>query len=357
MKKILLIIALLFMMQTCTYAREFKIKLSDATTEKIISFVSEDIVIQANNKIIEYTEETGAPFIDVNGRSLVPLRKTFESLDVTISWDPELNAAILYRENDKIQVPIGNEEILLNGYPIKMDTRAQIVNGRTYVPVRPIIEALGGVVEWDPDLMSTNLYFEKVDDTYYESDKISEEMNAQVISDVIYQRVDEMLAMNIQDGKSLDEFKNLVDGQWIKKEHVVQIEYNNNPNYKSSIMYLEQKYGKLKMNMSYTLLDGSKKESVNFTDNDMITARGTDVPSTVIRGEKVITEFSFTPQLNNKFEYKLISSTNHFEPFERELSGNMAFIDNDTLVQKIVLENPSTEIKKLSVVIIEERIK
>lgn len=44
---------------------------------------------------------------------------------------------------------IGNSVFTVNGSPMNLDSRPAIKNGRTLVPIRAIIEALGGTVDWD----------------------------------------------------------------------------------------------------------------------------------------------------------------------------------------------------------------
>jgi hypothetical protein len=44
---------------------------------------------------------------------------------------------------------IGNSVFTVNGNPMALDSRPIIRNGRTLVPIRAIIEALGGTVDWD----------------------------------------------------------------------------------------------------------------------------------------------------------------------------------------------------------------
>ena len=49
---------------------------------------------------------------------------------------------------DLIELPIKSEFAKVNGKDIPLDVPAQILNGRTMVPVRFIAEALGCEVEW-----------------------------------------------------------------------------------------------------------------------------------------------------------------------------------------------------------------
>ena len=48
-----------------------------------------------------------------------------------------------------IQVPIGESYILVNGVRVNNDTAASLKDGRTYLPIRVVLEALGYQVGWD----------------------------------------------------------------------------------------------------------------------------------------------------------------------------------------------------------------
>ena len=43
---------------------------------------------------VEFTQESGSPFIDENNRTQVPFRKTLEAFGATVSWDLENRVAI-----------------------------------------------------------------------------------------------------------------------------------------------------------------------------------------------------------------------------------------------------------------------
>ena len=55
------------------------------------------------------------------------------------------------KDGTKIQITIGDNKLYKNGSPIELDVPAQIVNGRTLVPVRAVSEAFGCDVSWDGD--------------------------------------------------------------------------------------------------------------------------------------------------------------------------------------------------------------
>jgi len=105
----------------------------------------EDIKVFLNGVEIEFDV---APYIK-NGRTMVPFRAIFEALGVEISWDG-INRAIM-AANDTIQIyiEIGKSFAYVNGYKVELDAEAEIVDGRTFVPLRFVSENAGADVSWD----------------------------------------------------------------------------------------------------------------------------------------------------------------------------------------------------------------
>lgn len=84
-----------------------------------------------------------------NGRTLVPLRAAFEALGATVEWDNEKRAAVSQKDDVTIVLEIGSDIMKINEQDKKLDVPAEIMNGRTMVPVRAVAEAFGCNVEWD----------------------------------------------------------------------------------------------------------------------------------------------------------------------------------------------------------------
>ena len=85
----------------------------------------------------------------INGRTMVPMRSVFEALDADISWD-NTTKTITARKNDtKIKMTIVETVFYKNDAAVSLDVSAQIIDGRTLVPVRAVSESLGCKVEWD----------------------------------------------------------------------------------------------------------------------------------------------------------------------------------------------------------------
>ncbi len=108
-----------------------------------------DVSIVIDNKEVEFTASSGEPFVDANGRTQVPLRVVMEQYGCDVEWDSANNAAVITKGNTTVIVPIGQSYILVNGKSVAMDTAALVQNGRTYLPIRAVLEAFGADVEWD----------------------------------------------------------------------------------------------------------------------------------------------------------------------------------------------------------------
>jgi len=88
------------------------------------------------------------PFIE-SGRTLVPMRAFFEALGARVEWDAVNSIAIGTRDNTVVRIPIGSTAPTVNGLIKRIDVPARIANGRTYIPLRFVGEALGDDVVWE----------------------------------------------------------------------------------------------------------------------------------------------------------------------------------------------------------------
>lgn len=113
-----------------------------------------DINVSINDQPVTFTQETGVPFVDVSSRTQVPFRSTMEAFGCTVSWDEINQAAVAEKNGITVKVPIGASYIIKNGQQVPNDTAAQIRDGRTYLPIRAVLEAFGASVAWEPDTHS-----------------------------------------------------------------------------------------------------------------------------------------------------------------------------------------------------------
>jgi alpha-tubulin suppressor-like RCC1 family protein len=90
----------------------------------------------------EPSELSYAPFIGEGGRTMVPFRFIEDEMYAETGWNAATQTAFIYTNGDFINLVIGQP--LPNG----MGT-PEIRNGRAFVPVRFIADAMGGTINWD----------------------------------------------------------------------------------------------------------------------------------------------------------------------------------------------------------------
>ena len=89
-----------------------------------------------------------SPPVIRESRVLVPMRAYLESLGAVVHWEPpETVTATL--QGRQVQMKIGASGALVDGREVKLDVPAQIINDRTYLPLRFLSEGLGAQVHYD----------------------------------------------------------------------------------------------------------------------------------------------------------------------------------------------------------------
>ena len=106
----------------------------------------EDIRVIVNGDEVAFPDQKPAI---VNDRTLVPLRAIFEALKAEVAWDDETKTVTSKKGDISISLAINSDQLYQNGTPKTLDVPAQIMNGRTMVPVRAISEAFQCQVGWD----------------------------------------------------------------------------------------------------------------------------------------------------------------------------------------------------------------
>lgn len=106
-----------------------------------------ELKVQINGQIL--TLDT-PPFID-NGRTLVPLRAIFEALGAQIGWNGATRTVTGTRAAKKVVLTVDSDQAQVDGQAVKLAVAARIRDGRTFVPLRFVAEALGATVDYDPE--------------------------------------------------------------------------------------------------------------------------------------------------------------------------------------------------------------
>ena len=96
--------------------------------------------------------------INVDGRILVPARGVFQALGFYVSWDRVTRQATLTRDADTLIITIDNARFTNNGTAHQLDVPAQLMGGRTMIPLRFPIESIGYSIGWNRHTRTVSIY-------------------------------------------------------------------------------------------------------------------------------------------------------------------------------------------------------
>ncbi|MCD8214272.1 MAG: leucine-rich repeat protein [Clostridiales bacterium] len=146
-----------------TKEEESQTETKESVIEKIVKVVigSTVVAVETDGKESTYTMDT-APYIQSESSStLVPLRfvavavygdevDDADSSDI-VAWDSATKTASISVGNDTISFTAGSEYMSVNGKDVLMSNgvKAEITDGRMFIPFRALGEALGVEVDWD----------------------------------------------------------------------------------------------------------------------------------------------------------------------------------------------------------------
>lgn len=92
----------------------------------------------------------------INGRTMVPVRFVAQGLGYEVSWVPETRTVVIKSPSATLNLPVGGSEAILESPQGKsafaLDVPAQVIDGRTMVPIRFVVQAFNAHVYWNGQL-------------------------------------------------------------------------------------------------------------------------------------------------------------------------------------------------------------
>lgn len=122
-------------------------------TFTVVSASENDIKVLVNGQQIMFDVQ---PQI-INGRTMVPMRKIFESLGAAVSWDAASRTATGKLGDTVVNVTIDSNILFKNGAPKMLDVSPALIEGRTLVPARAIAESFECTVDWIAETRTVNI--------------------------------------------------------------------------------------------------------------------------------------------------------------------------------------------------------
>ena len=149
MKKVIsILMTLAFMFTLITGCTAAESDKQALDNEFLLTMQIANPVMTVNGQEKNIDDDGTAPTI-VNDRTLVPVRAIIESMGGSVNWDSDTSTAMLEYNNDIITLTIGSETAYFNDNANTLDTAPQIINDRTMLPIRFIAESFKFDVEWE----------------------------------------------------------------------------------------------------------------------------------------------------------------------------------------------------------------
>jgi len=107
------------------------------------------------------TQNLDSPPIIKNGRTLLPIRTLIETLGGKVNWNATEQKVTITLNGHTVVLYINKTTAIVDGKNTTLDVAPTIINGRTYLPLRFISESLGLTVDWDPQTQTITIYYWK----------------------------------------------------------------------------------------------------------------------------------------------------------------------------------------------------
>jgi len=101
--------------------------------------------------------KTDQPPAMIQGRVMLPLRAIFEALNASVNWDQKTQTVTGIKGDTTVVLKIKSKTATINNQTVTLDVPAQVLKGRTMVPVRFVSEALGQDVDWNSEKQQVSI--------------------------------------------------------------------------------------------------------------------------------------------------------------------------------------------------------
>jgi hypothetical protein len=119
------------------------------TGEKhFILMEQDDAYMSIDGEISEIDPGRGTAPINRNGRVILPIRAVIEAIGGTVDWDGDTSKITLKTGATEVVMWMDKKDLTINGVSGEMDVAPVSLNDRTMVPVRFAAESSGCSVEW-----------------------------------------------------------------------------------------------------------------------------------------------------------------------------------------------------------------
>jgi hypothetical protein len=109
--------------------------------------------------VVKAIDAQGTKPLISNGTTMVPIRAIVESLGGSVGWDAAARRLDIRLGSRTVTMWVGKTTAKVNGSSTAMSTAPAIIGGRTMIPLRFVAESLGCLVGWDQPTKGVTLVY------------------------------------------------------------------------------------------------------------------------------------------------------------------------------------------------------
>ncbi len=165
MKKIKLLSAALGMILALFVSTS--VALADDLGDVVVSLQIDNPIMEVNGAAMEIDAGRGTKPIITNGRTLVPIRAIIEAFGGNVDWEESTRSVRLRMEEDTIKLVIDSNVAYLNSKAEMLDAAPTVINGRTMLPIRFVAEGFQLGVAWDSGTQTVSVIRDSFNENEY----------------------------------------------------------------------------------------------------------------------------------------------------------------------------------------------
>lgn len=141
-----------------------------ANDETVIKLQIDNPNMTVNNETAEIDPGRGTVPVIINDRTLLPVRSIIEAVGGTVDWEENTQTVTLNYKNDVIRLIINSESAYFNDAENTLDTAPVVINDRTMLPIRYIAESFKFDVDWEQETQTVTITVPKNDVSHSTTD-------------------------------------------------------------------------------------------------------------------------------------------------------------------------------------------
>lgn len=140
----------------------------DCPADIVVSLQIDNPSMTVNGESYEIDPGRGTCPVVINNRTLVPIRAIIESFGGQVSWIEESETVVLTMNDDILELVINSNTAYFNDIPYVLDVAPAVINDRTMLPIRFVSESFNLAVAWEEITQTVYVIRNGLDNQEYE---------------------------------------------------------------------------------------------------------------------------------------------------------------------------------------------